>query len=91
MELGSNTIWWPGLDNHVVFGGVCDGGDHDGADGDGDGVGGDHDGGDGGGVGDGGDHDGGDGDGGANYVFQRGRAEPRDPDQEITKSERLHW
>ena len=74
MELGSNTIWWPGLDNHVVFGGVGDGGDHDG--------------GDGGGDGDGGDQD---GDGGANYVFQRGRAEPRDPDQEITKSERLHW
>ena len=73
MELGSNTIWWPGLDNHVGFGGFGDGGDHDG-------------------VGDGGgDHDGGDGDGGANYVFQRGRAEPRDPDQEITKSERLHW
>ena len=65
MELGSNTIWWPGLDNHVGFGGVGDGGDHDGAFGD--------------------------GDGGANYVLQRGRAEPRDPDQEITKSERLHW
>ena len=25
------------------------------------------------------------------HCFQRGRAEPRDPDQEITKSERLHW
>ena len=74
MELGSNTIWWLGLDNHVDFGGVGDGGDHDGADCGGDGDGGDQD-----------------GDGGANYVFQRGRAEPRDPDQEITKSERLHW
>ena len=39
-------------------------------------------------CGDGGDQD---GDGGVNCVFQRGRAEPRDPDQEITKSERLHW
>merc|ERR1712158_10814 len=25
------------------------------------------------------------------HLMTRGRAEPRDPDQEITKSERLHW
>ena len=24
-------------------------------------------------------------------IHSRGRAEPRDPDQEVTKSERLHW